>query len=366
MNILILSWRDPRNPKSGGAEMVMLKYALHWTKSGHKVFWLGSRYDNLSVIENIGGLNIHRVGPELQFYNTWTMLLTYPVFLLNSIWIGWGIARHQNINLVIDAIHGLPLFSPFYVKCRKVLWVCEVAGTIWDKMYPFPINWIGKVLEKLVYFIYQNSEIWAISESTKNDILKINPKLHVKIVPLGIDIKRFSPIKKFGFPSALFVARLVKMKGIESAIKAAREIRKKFNNFVLYVIGDGDSDYIKSLNAPSCVIFLGRLSDKDRNKYLSRCHFLIHPSFKEGFGLTVLEAAASGTPTIARRGSSMDELINDGNDGLLFDSDKQISNLYLKYFDNTKYKALTSNAFKSSHKYNWIQILSNSRKITQI
>lgn len=78
-----------------------------------------------------------------------------------------GIVRHQNINMVIDTIHGLPLFSPLYVRCRQVLWVCEVAGTIWDKMYPFPINWIGKILEKLVYILYRNSEIWAISESTK-------------------------------------------------------------------------------------------------------------------------------------------------------------------------------------------------------
>ena len=364
MNILILSWRDPRNPKSGGAEKVTLKYALHWTKSGHKVFWLGSRYDNLSVIENIGGLNIHRVGPELQFYNTWTMLLTYPVFLLNSIWIGWGIARHQNINLVIDAIHGLPLFSPFYVKCRKVLWVCEVAGTIWDKMYPFPINWIGKVLEKLVYFIYQNSEIWAISESTKNDILKINPKLHVKIVPLGIDIKRFSPIKKFGFPSALFVARLVKMKGIESALRATKAISAEFSNFKLFVVGDGDVGYIQGLkkyvssnHLQNNIEFLGKIPDQQRNDLYARCHFLIHPSFKEGFGLTVLEAAASGTPTIARKGSSMDELIDNGKDGLLFEQDSQIAQLFIKYFGIPKYHQMRKNALAKSKRYDWSKIL---------
>ncbi len=373
MNILILSWRDPGNPKSAGAEIVMLKYVLHWTKAGHKVYWLGSRYGNLPVTESIDGLNIHRVGPELQFYNTLTMLITYPIFLLNTIWIGQGIIRRQNIDLVVDAIHGLPLFSPLYAKCRKVLWVCEVAGTIWDKMYPFPINLVGKILEKVVYLIYRKSEIWAISKNTKNDILNINSKLNVQIIPLGIDTTKFMSVKKYSFPSALFVARLVKMKGIESALMATKKISNKLPNFKLFIVGDGDTDYIRQLkkfvvsnHLYKNVEFLGRISDKLRNNLYARCHFLVHPSFKEGFGLTVLEAAASGTPTIARRGSSMDELIDDEMDGLLFDKDSQISELFLRYFKSSEYSILVSNALKKSQRYDWKQILSNSSEITHI
>ena len=373
MNILILSWRDPKNPKSGGAENVMLKYATYWTKSGHEVFWLGSRFESLPVNEIINGVNIHRVGPELKFYNTLTMLLTYPIFLINNIWIGWGIVRNQKIDLVVDAIHGLPLFSPLYVRCRKVLWVCEVAGTIWDKMYPFPINHIGKLLEKFVYSIYKNCEIWAISESTKRDILKINPNLKIKIIPLGIDTSKFKPVIKLNFPSALFVARLVKMKGIESALKAAKDISKKLPKFKLFIVGDGDlgyvkglKDYVNSNHLQKNVEFLGKISDQERNNLYAKCHFLIHPSFKEGFGLTVLEAAASGTPTIAKKGSSMDELIVNDKTGLLFDDDKQIATLFLKYFGGKEYIKLADDTSRMSRRYNWKQILSSSKSITRI
>ncbi len=373
MKILILSWRDPKNPKSGGAEKVMLKYAQYWTEAGHKVFWLGSRYGHLPINENTQGITIHRVGPELKFYNTLTMLLTYPIFLINNIWIGWGIVRNQKIDLVVDAIHGLPLFSPLYAKCRKVLWVCEVAGTIWDKMYPFPINYIGKFLEKIVYRIYQNCEIWAISKSTKRDILKINQNLQIQIIPLGIDISKFKTATKFNYPSALFVARLVKMKGIESALKAANDISKKLPKFKLFVVGDGDSDYVQKLknyvgsnHLQKNVEFLGKISDQERNNLYSKCHFLIHPSFKEGFGLTVLEAAASGTPTIAKRRSSMDELIENGENGLLFATDTQISKLFIKYYDSGEYQRLAENALEMSRKYDWKQILSNSKRVTQI
>ncbi len=373
MNILILSWRDPSNPRSGGAEQVMLKYVTHWTDAGHKVFWLGSRYGNLPIDESTHGLTIHRVGPELKFYNTLTMLLTYPIFLLNNIWIGWGIIRNKKIDLVVDAIHGLPLFSPLYARGRKVLWVCEVAGTIWDKMYPFPINHIGKFLERIVYLVYRNCEIWAISESTKRDILKINPNLKIKIIPLGIDISKFKPATKFNFPSALFVARLVKMKGIESALRAAREISKNLPKFKLFVVGDGDlgyvqelKDYVNSNHLQKNVEFLGKVSDQQRNTLYAKSHFLIHSSFKEGFGLTVLEAAASGTPTIAKKGSSMDELIVNDETGLLFDDDRQIATLFLKYFGNKEYMILAGNTSRMSRRYNWKQILSSSKKITHI
>ena len=46
MNILILNWRDPKNPKSGGAEIVTVQHAKAWIKRGHSVTWFASRYKN--------------------------------------------------------------------------------------------------------------------------------------------------------------------------------------------------------------------------------------------------------------------------------------------------------------------------------
>ena len=254
-----------------------------------------------------------------------------------------------------------------YYGCVKLL------VQFWDKMYPFPINWIGKILEKLVYILYRNSEIWAISESTKKDILKINQNLQIKVIPLGIDISKPAPVKKFSFPSALFVARLVRMKGIESALTAAKSISTNFPNFKLFVVGDGDANYIEELKKyvtlnglQRNVEFLGKISNKQRNTLYSKCHFLIHPSFKEGFGLTVLEAAASGTPTIARSGSSMNELIKHGVNGLLFDHDDQISQFFIKYYGSQTYKKLVKSSIVLSKKYDWSLILNNSSRITKI
>ena len=93
------------------------------------------------------------------------------------------------------------------------------------------------------------------------------------------------------------MARLVPMKGIEAALLAVTQIVKRFPNFKLFVVGGGNKEYIEKLrqtivgnNIEKNVEFMGRAPDSERNQLYAKCHFLIHPSFKEGFGLTVLES----------------------------------------------------------------------------
>lgn len=366
MKILILSWRDPQNPKSGGAEVVMFRYVQNWIAKGHQVWWLSNSFASDHPPATIKDFITIRVGPRLPYHNTLFMLFLYPLFILNIIISGWGLSRLHKFDLTIDTLHGLPLFSFLYPTKRKVLWVCEVAGQIWDKMYPFPINLIGRLLEQLTYILYSQYEVWAISVSTKKDILDVNPNLSVAVIPLGIETANFHPIKKFPFPSALFVARVVKMKGIESALFAAEEISKTFPNFKLFIVGRGNSDYISSLKHSSSVKFLGPINDQDRNKLYAKCHFLFHPSYKEGFGLTVLEAGASKTPTIARARSAMDELIYNGKDGFLFTTDREIVDIFIKTYNTPLYHKIAENIYQKSKSYDWKSILVRSGSVTSI
>lgn len=356
MKILILNWRDPSNPKSGGAENVLQKYAGYWVSQGHQVWWLANQYRGSKTVDNFSGIHIVRVGPNLSFYNVLLMLIAYPVFFILAGIKVFQLAQREHFDLIIDAVHGLPWYTPLYLRTKIVLFVCEVAGPIWDKMYPFPINMVGNILEKIMYHIYRKCEIRAISRNTRRDILNINPNLHVSVLPLGIDISKFKSAKKFSFPSAIFVARLVRMKGIETALAAAKHIAQKLPNFKLFIVGSGNADYASKLDHGPYVEYVGRISDLERNNLYARCHFLFHPSYKEGFGLTVLEAAASGTPTIARKGSSMDELIEHSKNGLLFEEDNQTARLFIQYYGTHKYSQLVKSASADALKYDWQQI----------
>lgn len=363
MNILILNWRDPKNPRSGGAEKVTFRYAQYWAKKGHVVTWVCNTFPKSLRVEMVSEVKFVRIGPDLGF-TVPQLLVTYPLFLLQGIIEAIKIIYTTKIDVVIDEIHGLPFFAPLYSKTRNVLLVCEVAGSIWDKMYPFPVNRIGKLLEKFVYFIYQDIETWAISKNTKKDIFDLNHNSKIKILPLGID-QRFRPQqKKFPLPSAVFLGRLVKMKGVETAIYAAADITHRLPEFHLYIIGTADTQYqqyLKQLVAKfginKNVTFCGQLPENEKYKFLSRAHFLFHPSYKEGFGLTVLEAGLVGTPSIVRSGSSLDELVKDRYSGLIFKTDNQMAALFVKWYSGSRYDLLSRHAKERVLQYKWDKIL---------
>jgi len=110
----------------------------------------------------------------------------------------------------------------------------------------------------------------------------------------------------------LIVSRLRPYKKVDVAVQA-------FNNLKLplKIIGSG-AEYGKLKKmAKSNVQFLGELSDKDRNKYLSRCKAFIYPQI-EDFGITALEAMASGRPVLAYAGGGALETVVDGKTGSFF------------------------------------------------
>lgn len=86
----------------------------------------------------------------------------------------------------------------------------------------------------------------------------------------------------------------------------------------LKVIGQGPETKKLKKIASSNIEFLGRVSDKELARYFSRCRALIFPQ-EEDFGITAMEAMASGTPLIAYRGGDIPEHMEEGRTGLLFD-----------------------------------------------
>lgn len=375
--ILILNWRDPQNHLSGGAEYFTQKYAEHWVSLGHEVTWMTNICPNCKDEETINGVKYIRVAPYLSG-KLISYLVNYPIYLAKTILVARKFIKRNQVDLVIDEIHGFPFFSPLFSSTKNIFLVCEVAGSIWDKMFPFPLNLIGKLTEKLIYSFYKNTEIWAISENTKKNILEILPQAEVKIIDLGVElnsktINKLSKESKFNFPSAVFLARLVKMKGIETALKATSQMIKKLPNFKLFIIGSGDEQYVSFLTKKihemgieNNVEFLGRVDEETKFKYLAKVHFLLHPSYKEGFGLTLIEAGLVGTPAIIRAGSSMDSLINDGINGFSFSKEGQIAQIFLKNYKSKKYVNLTKQAKDKSREYLWDDVFKRSQEITGI
>lgn len=135
---------------------------------------------------------------------------------------------------------------------------------------------------------------------------------YAEVIPPPIDIERFQPSSEQG-DYYIVLARLVSYKRIDLAVSACTRLKKR-----LLVIGAGTA--LKSLKAEAgpTVEFLGRLSDQDVERYVSRCRALIFPG-EEDFGMSPVEVAAAGRPTIAFRAGGAVETVEENVSGLFFD-----------------------------------------------
>jgi glycosyltransferase involved in cell wall biosynthesis len=157
----------------------------------------------------------------------------------------------------------------------------------------------------------------------------------VLVVPNGVDCEKFNPTVKGdevkahygleGFKIVLFVGALTKWhkyKGLDILLKAFKHVRR--NDARLLIVGDGDlkGEYQRqcvSLGLADKVVFAGNVPDKDLPKFYAASTMLVLPSKdrSEGFGLTILEANASGKPAIGSNVGGIPNVIKHGVNGLL-------------------------------------------------
>ena len=310
MNILILNWRDPKNPLSGGAETLTMEHAKGWVKYGHRVTWFTSTFSGANKKEIIDGVEFVRRGNSIGVY------LLAPFFVISN---------RSKFDIIVDEVHCIPFFTPLYTKKPVIVFIHEVAGEIWDIMFTFPINIIGKILENIYFKIYRKYDFWTVSESTAAELRQRGiSEEKISIIKSVAEINQKPDVKKEKNPTYIFISRLVKMKGIEDVIIAFFLIFQMQPLAILWIIGTGDGKYINYLKnivklkgLAGHVKFWGYLPDKEKLCLLSKAHILLHASVKEGWGLVVMEAGIIGTPSVVYNVPGLRDSVIDGKTGIV-------------------------------------------------
>lgn len=357
MNILILSWRGIGHPRAGGAEIVTFEYAKAWVKAGHNVTIFTSFFPGAKNVDEIDGVNFLRSGSE-------AIGVKWKAFL-------WYISgAHEKFDLIIDEFHGLPFFTPLYVKSKKLAFIHEVAKEVW-KLNPWPkpfnlIPWIfGCIFEPLIFKLFYNNILFmTVSESTKLDLVKWDiPSKKITVINNGVNIIiKSDNYQKEKKKTIIYLGALTKDKGLEDAIKTFSILNQK-QNFQFWIVGRGEEQYVKNqklriknsgLNKK--IKFWGFVDEQKKFELLSKAHILINPSIREGWGLTVIEAAAMGTPTIGYNVPGLKDSIINYKTGLLV-NDRTPNNLAVRItelMNDTKiYKKMCFEAKKWSKNFNW-------------
>jgi phosphatidylinositol alpha-1,6-mannosyltransferase len=161
----------------------------------------------------------------------------------------------------------------------------------------------------------------------------------VRVIPLGTDPARFRPDldprkvrEAYGLPDGrwlLTVARLVPHKGIDTGIRCLASLTEKNSQLRYLVVGAGSDKarleaLARDLQVMDRVHFLGEVQDKDLPALYNVADLYLAPSrFQaldaEGFGISILEASASGLPVVVGRSGGTADAVREGETGILVD-----------------------------------------------
>lgn len=334
----------------------MHEHMKGWVGAGHSVTLFSSYYKGGKKQETVDGIDIIRWGVQLL-----------GVHVLAAFW--YLFSGHPKFDLVIDQFHGIPFFTPFYVRTKKLAVIQEVAREVWlMNSLPKPLNLIigytGYLLEPLIFLFYKNTIFMTGSESTKKDLVRFGiPSENINIVPHGV----LAPKPEFlGLRSkvktVIYLGALTKDKGVEDALKTF-SILNKMGEFNFWVVGRASPKYLNKLKLLSNkygiskkVRFWGYVTQRKKFELLSKAYVLINPSVREGWGLVNIEANSAGTPVVSYNSPGLVDSVGNGISGVIVgdNTPREMASVVEKIINNKNlYKRLHKGAISWSKKFSW-------------
>lgn len=348
MNILILNWRDPQHPLAGGAEISVMEHAKYWKKMGADITWFASTFAGAKLDEvDTNGFKIIRKGSHFTVH-FWAF-----IYYLRG--------RFGKNEIVIDCFHFIPFFTPLYMrKSKKIALIHEVAGKVWYKNMPLPLAFIGFYLEPLFFRAYKKNNFITVSNSTEKELKKLGVKgKNIFVIHNGITLPNVkTDIQKEKKPTVLYLGRISKDKGFRDAVVSYKNIKNKISNLQLWIVGKEEkTGMLKKLIGSDLqdMEYFGFVSEEKKFELLKKAWILIHPSIKEGWGLTVIEAASQGIPTVAYNVPGLSDSIQDGKTGVLVPENPELLAKAIEMLlkDKEKLKILARQAKEWSKNFDW-------------
>jgi glycosyltransferase involved in cell wall biosynthesis len=317
LRILILNWRDIRHPQAGGAERYLHEIARRLVAAGQSVSWLTSSFEGAPRNETLDGISITRVG------NAFTVYAAVPFEYLRSC--------VDQYDLVIDSENGIPFFSPLYSLKPKLCVVYHVHRDVFLTQVRPPLSWLLAWLEtRAMPLVYRSVPFITISGDTRAAIHRLRlTERPVFVVQSGVD-PALQPGTKARRPTVVYVGRLKPYKRIHLLLEAFARVRRSVPDAVLRIAGRGPDerrlrDLVRRLELDDAVIFEGFVDEARKRELLQEAWLFATASLIEGWGISVIEANACGTPAVSFDVPGLREAIVDGRSGVIVSSDGDLA-----------------------------------------
>jgi glycosyltransferase involved in cell wall biosynthesis len=312
--VLILNWRDTTHPEGGGSEVFVERVAAGLAAQGRPVTLFCAAHPGAPASERVGDVRVVRRGGRLTVYlHAWWAHLT---------------GRLGGHEVVVDVQNGMPFFAALWCRRPLVVLVHHVHREQWRVVLPPLQARVGWWIEsRIAPRLNRHARYVAVSEATRRELVGLG------VAPAAVTVVHngtappgpATAVARTPYPSVCVLGRLVPHKRVELALEAAARIRPHLPELKVLVAGQGYweprlRETVERLGLQEAVELLGWVDEETKRRLLASSWALAMPSVKEGWGLAVLEAAASGTPTVAfRAAGGLRESVVHGTTGLLAD-----------------------------------------------
>jgi glycosyltransferase involved in cell wall biosynthesis len=314
MRILVINWQDRTNPFAGGAEVHLHEVFSRIVGKGHHVTLLCSRFAGAPVNEVVDGMQVVRRGSRSLF--------NYAVP------VAYRDLCQSGFDIVVEDLNKIPFFSPLFVR-EPLVGICHhlFRTSIFYQTNPVAAAYVFG-MESLALRLYKHRRMPFIvdSSSTFQEFLAHGFRSgNLTTVHLAVNhsLFRHTGVPKSATPLVGCFGRLKRYKGVDTLLRALPAVLKEVPDLKVVIAGEGDDRprlerLATALKLTAAVTFTGYLPEPATVELLEKAWFTVAASIKEGWGLTVTEANACGTPVIASNVPGLRDSVRDRETGLLY------------------------------------------------
>ena len=345
--IHVLAWRDLADVEAGGSEIHAATVARLWAEAGLEVVMRTSYAQGSPPEATRDGYRvIRRAGRYMVF----------PRAVLAEV-----AGRHGPRDALVEIWNGVPFLSPLWARGPRAVFLHHHHDKMWPLVLSPRLARLGSTVEtKLAPPLYRRTPIITLSESSRTEIARAMGLRadRISVVPPGID-PRFMPGEpEAARPLIVAVGRLMPSKRFDTLIRLCDDLRAR-HDVELVIVGEGYerdalTGLIADLGAESWVTLAGRVSDRELVGLYQRAWLVAATSVSEGWGMTLTEAAACGTPVVATDIAGHRDSVAADRSGVLASDDRAFGTALDRLLGDTASRAaLGASAAEWAGRFTW-------------
>ena len=356
-----LLWLTHRSPyshsRAGGAERTLAHLAAGLAGLGHSV----------TVISVGDGLKTKRFRVDgVDYFDLPTLIHAHLTVFAKPIM--------KRFDFVIDDLaHVVPWYSPLFRYNSGVAYFRHLHARTLKGQVKVPLAFALSGVERTYPLVYRHWRVVTESAQSVRDLESLGFSTdRISRIPPGVDSKTFRLIEKSPTPRMVYYSGFREYKRPQDAILVLQRLRKRGVPADLTMVGRGVEleacrQLVRKTSLTPSVRFLERLSDCDLAQLIGQSWVHIHCSRAEGWGNTVMEAAACGVPTVAYKVPGVSETVQDGITGYLAeDGDiESLTSLALLALKHSKEMEVQCRKWAESHSWDlaiakWNELISST------